>query len=211
LNNAVNNGEKMTVSIKKYKALTLIELLIVIAIISILALIAVPNFLFFQVRSKHACAIADLAITASAIENYYCDFTEYPPNTANFDNADNSRKLSSLPFLNSITLHRLTTPVAYLGSLSRDVFMDKCQVSEDFNEPFNSIIKNQRSFCYINYDDTPDGKISMHGRQISYLMWSLGPDKKNSCRFRDYDSIIDYDPTNGSISPGDIIVYGPVN
>lgn len=65
-------------------AFTLIELLIVVAIIAILAAIAVPNFLEAQVRSKVSRVQADMRSIASAIESYAVDYSAYPPgyNTA---------------------------------------------------------------------------------------------------------------------------------
>ncbi len=61
-------------------AFTFLELLVVVACISILAGIAVPNFLEAQVRSKVARARADLAVTAEALEAYYADHFAYPVN-----------------------------------------------------------------------------------------------------------------------------------
>ncbi len=60
------------------KGFTLIELLIVVAIIAILALIAVPNYLEAQTRSKTARTRADMRAIASAIETYYVDNNDYP-------------------------------------------------------------------------------------------------------------------------------------
>ena len=61
------------------RAFTLIELLIVVAIIAILAAIAVPNFLEAQVRSKVSRTKADMRSLATAIEAYAVDNTVYPP------------------------------------------------------------------------------------------------------------------------------------
>ena len=55
-------------------AFTLIELLIVVAIIAILAAIAVPNFLEAQVRSKISRAKADMRTEVVALESYRVDY-----------------------------------------------------------------------------------------------------------------------------------------
>ena len=57
---------------------TLIELLIVVAIIAILAAIAVPNFLEAQTRAKVARVKNDLRSVATAIEAYRVDTNKYP-------------------------------------------------------------------------------------------------------------------------------------
>lgn len=65
--------------VSRGKAFTLIELLIVVAIIGILAAIAVPNFLQAQLRAKVARVYADLRSMKTAIEMYHMDHNGYPP------------------------------------------------------------------------------------------------------------------------------------
>jgi type IV pilus assembly protein PilA len=59
------------------KGFTLIELMIVIAIIGILAAIAIPQFSAYRTRSYNSAAQADLRNAATAQEAYYVDFQTY--------------------------------------------------------------------------------------------------------------------------------------
>ena len=59
------------------RGFTLIELMIVIAIIGILAAIAIPQFSAYRTRSYNAGANADLRNAATAQEAYYVDESTY--------------------------------------------------------------------------------------------------------------------------------------
>ena len=61
----------------KEKGFTLIELMIVIAIIGILAAIAIPQFSAYRKRSYNSAAKADLRNLATAEEAYYVDYNTY--------------------------------------------------------------------------------------------------------------------------------------
>ena len=56
---------------------TLIELMIVVAIIGILAAIAIPNFLRFQLKAKSSEGKTNLAAIRTAEQSYYSEFGTY--------------------------------------------------------------------------------------------------------------------------------------
>ena len=63
---------------KQRKGFTLIELMIVIAIIIILAAIAIPNYLRMTDRARRARIAGDFASIATSLEAYSVDWGSYP-------------------------------------------------------------------------------------------------------------------------------------
>ena len=78
----MNPCAKRAFSIESREGFTLIELMIVVAIIGILAAIAIPNFLRFQLRSKASEGKINLAAIRSAEEGYFAEFGTYVTGTA---------------------------------------------------------------------------------------------------------------------------------
>lgn len=66
----------------KRKGFTLIELMVVIAIIIILAAIAIPNYINMTHRAQATRATSDLAVIGTALECYKTDVGSYPVATA---------------------------------------------------------------------------------------------------------------------------------
>lgn len=187
------------------RAFTLIELLIVVAIIAILAAIAVPNFLEAQTRSKVARVVSDMRTITTALESYAVDHKKYP-----FD-------LDSRGWPWYLT-DVMTTPVAYLtnGSMLQD----------PFRKMYDTGSPAALRFRYINYpaniepgwkpapkpgnfptrwvagiSETAAGTyMEMFG---VWKLSSAGPDATANSGF--FGTELVYDPSNGTISDGDII------
>ena len=69
------------------KGFTLIELMIVVAIIGILAAIAIPVFLNQRKKATEASMKSDLRTVANEMETYFTDYQVYPTVTGTAGNA----------------------------------------------------------------------------------------------------------------------------
>lgn len=187
---------EMNMSQKIRQAFTLIELLIVVAIIGILAAIAVPNFLNAQTRAKVARVKADFKALSIAIESYHIDHNQYPY----FTGYDFPRRFHSITY----RLIPLTTPLAYIGSLDlQDPFLP---LGTDAYE--DDILRY--SYNYRNYEFfEPPIK--------AWCLNSLGPDKApNKGLQTEYwvrglvppETTVIYSPSNGLVSDGDMPMTG---
>lgn len=197
----------------RQRAFTLIELLIVVAIIAILAAIAVPNFLEAQVRSKVSRVKADMRTMTTAIEAYIVDNNKlFPTNrsiTANFP------EYTPPPPTRMHVNRKLTTPISYMTS----VFPDAFNIG---NDPADSNVEN-RVIVIWGPDQlkaftpaTASTIFSPHpfmfsGTELNsetYLTFSIGPNQYYDVNRPTYPQPMhQYDSTNGTISNGDIIRF----
>ena len=172
------------------RAFTLIELLIVVAIIAILALIAVPNFLEAQTRSKVSRVKSDMRTVSIAWEAYHVDWNSYP------EDQDDTLGASG-----EFGYRQVTTPVAYITSIPTDPFPDthlldtsweggiahhfEIASAQAWKEPYDA---------YAIASDGPDHDENFGGDNDR---WPGG-----------HSTMWAYDPTNGTISRGDIMRFG---
>lgn len=97
----------------KSKGFTLIELMIVVAIIGILAAIAIPKFGAMQVRARESATMGNLGAIRSAISIHYGDKEYYPGNNpASADTPITDLSPTYLPAVqNAPSLGRIAIPL----------------------------------------------------------------------------------------------------
>lgn len=203
---------------QKIGAFTLIELLIVVAIIAILAAIAVPNFLEAQVRAKVSRTRTDLRTVATALESYAVDNNKYPVPRFIAQQIISGRDSGAQfvpgglhPATGGGEAIGLSSPIAYLTSAKlKDVFA----TGNGFDEDHDDLMYQNIDYWYspgvlfaeagnnvlLGGVETSAGVAPNYFKTI-YGPWklaSLGPDKDYTGGRNPYDA------TNGTISLGDI-------
>lgn len=174
---------------KRVAAFTLIELLIVVAIIGVLAAIAVPNFLNAQIRTKVSRALADLRTIRTAIAMYTADRNEPPPST---HPALGDPNIGYLRF-------NITTPVAYLhNGFLPDPFVD--QRDPDVIDRSEQFYTYQNMIYNIPRGAFPASYFAFYG---NWRACSYGP---NKTYFDGIQGSTIYHPSNGLVSSGNIWV-----
>jgi len=182
-------------------AFTLIELLIVVAIIAILALIAVPNFLEAQTRSKVSRCLTDMRSLATALEAYAVDNDAYPPygRISPTDAIEYPATANAMTDKMCFVASCLSTPVAYVGRIGEDPFSGLLRGPEIIHQyEYLNLTQHVANFGAAPPPFAPK-LIPAWGL---WRMVGAGPDGD---RGMDVKQNRVYDPTNGTVSDGDLV------
>ncbi|MDX9754320.1 MAG: prepilin-type N-terminal cleavage/methylation domain-containing protein [bacterium] len=182
--------------LRKPAAFTLIELLIVVAIIGILAAIAVPNFMNARLRARIAATESNMKAIGTALEMYSIDHGKYPntyyPGTTTFLNPRVYRFI------------RLTTPVAYMSASVRDVF-NTMDLEPNAVYPFwgPDTMDHRRLGTWFDHPEMEPYKHQKGG----WCIMSFGPDQDFESTEKQY--LLVFNASNGLTSDGDLYRFGP--
>ena len=186
-------------------AFTLIELLIVVAIIAILAAIAVPNFLEAQVRAKVSRARTDLRSAATGLEAYRLDHSGYPTMLEpGFTGGVAPLAGSFLKWW--YVPDALSTPIAYLSSADL-----RCPFGGDLPREKDFPGEIWRRYSYENVVELERATV-----EFSILSGKYGPGAQASTRIghwrvlcigpdNAWNPMLQYDGSNGTRSEGNIM------
>lgn len=200
---------------RRPSAFTLIELLIVVAIIAILAAIAVPNFLTAQVRARVARVEGDFHTLFLAVESYRVD-----------NGLISANDIFTYVHKHTPNQHAIfTTPIKYMSTQLMDPFYERNNIV------WNCVGGNIYTVTYGLYHVEPmnnQGVVpgwlpagdlltrTAYKQSKQYLTLSTGPGlspvpQLNNQKLRVIDAPcgIVYDLSNGVLSPGDVLGFGP--
>lgn len=198
---------------------TLIELIIVVSIISLLAAVAVPNFLEAQARSKVSRVKADMRTIATALEAYAVDW-----GTAPRGNFFQLATIFTATLEGDRGLILLSTPTAYLTQgLMTDPFQTEAYLRTTTEVPDPD--PNEENVWYKYSARDAAGTVGTVGppdfdpnsEQVEWwILQSSGPDRircalgQNLIDPDEPEKLLSriYDPTNGSVSRGSIYRIG---
>ena len=123
----------------KEKGFTLIELMIVVAILGILAAIAIPNFMRFQAKSRQSEAKTNLGAIGTTAESYRAEQDTYiatwndlgwaPQGNARYDYGYNALVLDVVNAFNAVTFAPenaavAATPATFIAAAEGDIDAD---------------------------------------------------------------------------------------
>lgn len=206
------------------RAFTLIELLIVVAVVAILAAIALPNLLEAQVRANVSAAKGNMRTAWIGLQQYQVDHIGVPPTTPVFPD-------DPLGVLADRQLWRLTTPVAYItpGAFAdpfgqpRMYSLLPVALGATPTDPRAFPFNPGKSLLYTHYRSSAsrigNPQLAVDGCSLV----SIGPDGEDSLGsfaglsrpaflsafvYAGVTGPVNtvYDPTNGSRSKGDIVL-----
>jgi len=89
--------ERNTTMRKFNKGFTLVEIMIVVAIIAILAAIAIPNFIAYRNESQGNACVGNMATIKTAAETYLTKHPGTAPTADNLVNSDGTGLLKTMP------------------------------------------------------------------------------------------------------------------
>jgi prepilin-type N-terminal cleavage/methylation domain-containing protein len=203
------------------RAFTLIELLIVVAIIAILAAIAVPNFLEAQTRAKVSRSKSDMRTIATALESYAVDNGKYSTDAGNGQTVGTQPMWRPYgnsgpadPRANFSIGFELTTPVSYVSSLAPLVDVFKLQSMWRYQDNTATSGRQYYNFFDIALREQMGAGPFTTTKNLCglWVLFGAGPDTfvnniPGGTDFSNANNIPNgrnYDPTNGTVSRGDI-------
>ena len=236
------------------RAFTLIELLIVVAIIAILAAIAVPNFLEAQTRARVSRVASALRTIATGLGAYRVDNNLFPEGTDNPNLYDarigeflgplakgyyGIRTRTGTTQTAGTHFATLTTPIAYLVEFPTDPFIPDARGFLTYCYRSEKIRGDGYILTSFGPDrdlfEAEDGRLGVGTRNPNPLStWSDGNSParlgdineravimvfegnaamldrvEDAGGFRAALADLGYDPTNGTVSDGDLWRVGP--